>query len=283
MANHVRPPAVAGQFYPDEPEELTSLINASFLHRIGPGSLPPAKQPCPGLLGLVSPHAGYVYSGPVAAHGYLAASTPESLELAVIVGPNHWGIGSGVATFKHGAWRTPLGVVDVDEESAETLVRDCGIVDFDELAHRNEHSIEVQIPFLQRIFHSGFKILPICMAMQDRTTSVEIGKALADVVRGKRFLIIASSDFTHYENSESASRKDLKLIDAICRLDTGEHYAAVQRLDVSICGYGPIAATMEAVKALGGREGRLLKYATSGDLTGRHESVVGYASIAFLR
>lgn len=277
----VRPPAVAGQFYPADKEELASNIEDCFTHKLGPGKAPPASEAYGTLVGLVSPHAGYMYSGPVAAHGYYASSARADITTFIILGPNHWGVGSGVATYKEGSWRTPLGDVEIDKAAAQELAQASGLVDFDETAHRNEHSIEVQVPFLQRIFTKGFKILPVSMALQDRATAVELGQAVSEVAAKRKAFLIASSDFTHYQDHKTAARKDGELIKAIERLDVNQFYTTLERLDVSACGYGPIAATMTATKILGAKGGRLLKYATSGDTTGDYSSVVGYASIAF--
>ncbi|MCS7116424.1 MAG: MEMO1 family protein [Nitrososphaerota archaeon] len=275
----LRYPAVADQFYPGEPTSLRESIEECFLHRLGPGKKPPSTGDLGKVIGLVSPHAGYMYSGPVAAHGYYAISFLKNVRLIVIIGPNHWGLGSGVAVYPSGAWITPLGRVEVDKDAAEQLLKSSDIVDFDELAHRNEHSIEVQIPFLQYTFPKGFKILPICMALQDKLTSVEVGEALADVIKGKDALLIASSDFTHYESQESAFKKDSEAIKAICDLDVDRFYTVIRKMDISTCGHGPIAVLMTVAKKLNVAKGTLLKYATSGDITGDFSAVVGYASI----
>lgn len=231
---------------------------------------------------MVSPHAGYMYSGPIAAHGYYVCSQMKGIELVVILGPNHWGLGSGVATVKAGVWRTPLGDVEVDADAAKDLVQSSKIVDFSEDAHLREHSIEVQLPFLQFIYGAGFKLLPICMLMQDKRTASEVADALLSVIEKRKALLVASSDFTHYEDHRSASEKDRRLIESILGLDIDGLYDTLERLNVSACGYGPIAVVMNVVKRLGCKEGRLLKYATSGDVTGDYGAVVGYASIIFV-
>lgn len=277
----VRQPAVAGQFYAGDTEGLRAEVAACFTHRLGPGKMPPAAKTVERICGLVSPHAGYMYSGSVAAHGYYACSSLEDVELFVIVGPNHYGLGSGVATVREGRWRTPLGDVLIDAQAAKELVAASGLIDFDELAHQREHSIEVQVPFLQFIFGERHRILPVSMALQDRKTAVEVGTAIASVVKKRRAVLIASSDFTHYEPHEQAARKDGELIKAIVGLDVAKHYTTLERLNVTACGYGPIAAIMTAVKELRASGGRLLKYATSGETSGDYGAVVGYASILF--
>lgn len=279
----VRRPAVAGQFYESDPTTLKRSIEESFLHPLGPQKTPPAPIADEEIAGLISPHAGYIYSGPIAAHGYYYASSLPTPELVVILGPNHWGLGSGVATFPEGVWRTPLGDLEVSAEDAKTIVKISGIVDFSEEAHRREHSIEVQLPFLQYIFNSRFRILPISMLFQDRETAVEVGHAIAKLVKGRRCLIIASSDLTHYESQREAARKDAEFINAALSLDVLKLYGVIQRLDVSACGYGPIAALMTAANDLSLKRAELLRYATSGDVSGDRSSVVGYASIRFCK
>jgi len=277
----IRRPAVAGIFYLLDSNELTLSIGESFLHRIGPRKKPPSSEAVGEKVALVSPHAGYMYSGPVAAHGYYACSYLKSTELVVITGPNHHGIGSGVATVREGTWETPLGKVEVDSDSAKRLVESSGIVDFDDSAHGREHSIEVQIPFLQYIYGDKFKILPISMMLQDMSTAIDVGKAIADCVKDKKCLLIASSDFTHYEAQGVASRKDSEAIKAILQMDVPRLYDVIENLDITMCGYGPVATMITAAKELNMKKGRLLQYATSGDITGDYSSVVGYASILF--
>jgi len=277
----LRHPAVAGFFYSSDSNELRESIRESFLNRVGPGKEPPTNEFIEKKVALVSPHAGYMYSGPVAAHGYYACSSFKNIELVVIAGPNHQGIGSGVATVKEGIWETPLGKVEVDSDSAKHLVEFSSIVDFDESAHKHEHSIEVQIPFLQYIYGNNFRILPVSMMLQDFTTSVEVGKAIANCVKAKNSLLIASSDFTHYEEHEVASKKDSEVIKAILQIDISKLYDTIEDLHISMCGYGPVAAIITAAKELNITKGKLLKYSTSGDITGDFSSVVGYASIIF--
>jgi hypothetical protein len=279
----VRQPAVAGQFYSARREDLLAEVEKCYTHPLGPGRTPPSEVEVKELAAYVAPHAGYMYSGPVAAHTYYWASGLRRVELVVVVGPNHWGVGSGVATVDGGVWVTPLGEVEVDREAARALVRESGIVDIDESAHRFEHSLEVQLPFLQHIFQEGFKLLPVTMRLQDRATAEEVGRAIAKIVAGRRALLVASSDFTHYEPHDSASKKDRAMIEAIEALDVVGMYSRLERMNISACGYGAIAAIMVAARELGSRAGKLLKYATSGDVTGDRSSVVGYAAIDLVR
>jgi len=275
----VRKPAVAGSFYPAKKDELLQMIENCFMHPYGPGKKPPVSNG-KRIIGMVCPHAGYMYSGPVAAQSYYEASSLKA-DLIVMIGPNHYGIGSGIATMKEGSWETPLGFVDVNTNAAERVVKLSGIVDYDDVAHSEDHCLEVQLPMLQYIYKHKFKILPIILWMQDRETAVGIGKTIAEIVKNENALLIASSDFTHYEPNEQAHRKDGELIKTILELDVSKYYTVLERLNVTACGYGAIASIMTAAKILGARKGELLKYATSGDIAGNKSSVVGYASILF--
>ncbi|MEM2759832.1 MAG: MEMO1 family protein [Nitrososphaerales archaeon] len=274
----VRKPAVAGSFYPASKDELLRMIESCFLHPYGPQKKSPSGIDRK-IIGMVCPHAGYMYSGPVAAHSYYAASS-LNIDLVIMVGPNHYGIGSGVAVMREGSWETPLGSVDVDNKVAESIAKISGIIDFDDAAHSEDHCLEVQLPMLQYIYRQ-FKIVPIIMWMQDKDTAEGVARAIAEIGKGGNVLLIASSDFTHYEPNEEAHRKDMELIKTILELDVNKYYSVLRRLEVSACGYGAVAVVMIAAKMLGAKNGELLKYATSGDITGSKDSVVGYGSILF--
>jgi hypothetical protein len=265
----MRRPAVAGQFYPRHPEDLVKALEGAFRDAAGGGPLP--------IRGAVVPHAGYIYSGGVAAEVY--SVIPER-ETYVLIGPNHHGLGLPVALSKE-SWMTPLGEVGCDLELADELFG--GIIEVDESAHLYEHSLEVQIPFLQARYQ-GFKILPISMGLQDEETAVEVGEAVGEAVKrlGRDCTIIASSDFTHYESQEDARRKDSQVIEAILRMDVPAIYRVVYGLNLTSCGYGPISAAITASRILGAESGKLLRYSTSGDVTGDYGQVVGYGAIAFI-
>jgi hypothetical protein len=235
------------------------------------------------IYGIISPHAGYAYSGSVAANGYYQVSDMD-YETVIITGPNHYGIGSGVATMRQSLWKTPLGDVEVNTDFADTISKNT-VIDTDDFSHIRDHCLEVQLPFLQCIRKDDtFRIVPIIMNLQDIDTAKDVGKTIAQAITSAsaKTLLIASSDFTHYEPNEEAHRKDLELIDTILSLDVSSFYAVLERLDISACGYGAIASIMIAVKELGASKAELLRYATSGDTTGDKSSVVGYASIVFL-
>ena len=275
----IRTPAVAGMFYPKEKDELRTVIRDCFLHSFGPGKVPPTAND-ENILGVICPHAGYMYSGPVATNSFYSISSQKP-ELVIIVGPNHWGIGCGVAAMKEGQWQTPLGNVEVDTESAIQINKITKVIELDFFSHTRDHSLEVQVPILQEVYSHKFKILPIILINQDYRTAKEVGSAIAKIANTKKTMIVGSSDFTHYEENSYAHKQDTALIEPILDLDVEGFYRILQENQVSACGYGAIASTMVACKELGAKKGKLLKYATSGDVTGDKSSVVGYASIVF--
>jgi AmmeMemoRadiSam system protein B len=276
----VRTPAVAGMFYPKTNQELKSSIRNCFLHNYGPGKIPCSPEDKK-IIGVICPHAGYQYSGPIAANSYYAISSQRP-ELVIIIGPNHWGIGLDVATMKEGAWRTPLGDIEIDRECAIKINKICKFIEIDSFSHTRDHCLEVQLPMLQEIFSHKFKILPLILIDQSYNTAREIGKAIAKIAKIKKTMIIGSSDFTHYESNDFAHAQDKSLIDTVVSLDADKFYKVLQEKQITACGYGAIASTMIACKELGATKGILNKYATSGDITGDKSSVVGYSSIVFV-
>ena len=274
----IRTPAVAGMFYPSKKNELKQSIKDSFLHKLGPGKIPPSGQKNK-IYGIICPHAGYMYSGPIACQSYYAISS-DLPELFIIIGPNHWGIGSNVATMKNIKWQTPLGEVEVDSETADEISKLANVIEIDNFSHSREHSLEVQVPILQEMC-SNFRIVPIVLLNQNKEVAFQVGAAVAKIAEKRKVMIIGSSDFTHYEPNEFAYAQDKALIEPILELDVDRFYEVLQERNVSTCGYGAIASTMVASKELGATKGELLKYATSGDVTGDKSSVVGYGSIIF--
>jgi hypothetical protein len=224
-----------------------------------------------------------MFSGPVAAHAYYKLALDGKPDVVVVFGPNHTGYGSALAVMDEGVWRTPLGDVEVDGETANQIVRESRIVDVDDSAHRLEHSIEVQLPFLQYLYGSQFKIVPICFLMQDLPSARDVGKAVAKVLAGKNGVIIASSDMTHYEARERAAKNDRLALEAVEAMDEAKFYSVIETHRVTACGYGPIAALITASKILGAKEAKLLCYKTSGDIIGDYSSVVGYAAVCFTK
>jgi len=220
-----------------------------------------------------------VYSGPIACNS-INGVLSQSPELFIIIGPNHWGIGRNVATMTECEWETPLGRTKVDSESAQEILKISQTIESDFFSHSREHSLEVQLPILQKKF-TNFKILPISLIDQSKETAYDVGKAVAKIAKKKKAVIIGSSDFTHYEPNEFAHEQDLALIEPILEMNVDKFYDILEKRKVTACGYGAIAATIIACKELGATRGELLKYATSGDIAGDKSSVVGYGSIVF--
>jgi len=275
----VRKPAVAGSFYEASRERLKEQIERCFLHKLGPGKLPQLSSAIGRrVVALVCPHAGYMYSGPLAARSYGRLAEHGKVESFIILGPNHTGLGSAVSMYAEGAWETPLGEAEIDSELAAEIKRNCGMIDAEEEAHRYEHSIEVQIPFLQYV-QGHVKFVPICMMLQDLVTSVEVGESVAKVVKGRNVVILASTDMSHYEPHDRTIAKDKFAIDAILRLDEKSLQEVVEKRSITMCGYGPVTAALRAAKALGASKASLLGYGTSGDTSGDYGSVVGYLSV----
>ena len=280
----IRRPTQAGSFYEGDAEALKAQIENCFLQELGPKKRPHVnKSGLRKIVGLICPHAGYMFSGAVAANAYYELASDGRPDTVVIMGPNHTGYGSALAVVSEGFWRTPLGDVEVDGEIANRIVQETNILDIDELAHRFEHSIEVQLPFLQYLYGSEFKFVPICFQMQDLASAMEVGSALAEVLANKNAVVIASSDMTHYEPQGNASGKDLAALKAVEAMDEKRFHSTIEKQNITACGYGPITALITAAKGLGVTEAKLLCYKTSGDTTGDYSSVVGYAAVSFKR
>lgn len=280
----VRHPFVAGSWYAGTSHALRKQIERCFTHELGPGETPKvAEKGARNVVGLVCPHAGYMYSGPVAAHAYYKLAADGRPDIVVIFSPNHTGFGSALALMNEGVWRTPLGDVEIDMTVANQILAESNLIDVDDRAHAREHSIELQLPFLQYLYGAAFKFVPICFLMQDLESSRDVGLAVSKVLSGKNALVIASTDMTHYESQRSAEKKDKMAIDAATKLDEEQYYSLVESHNISTCGYGPTVAAITAAKKLGAIEGQLLCYRTSGDITGDFSAVVGYSSIAFMK
>ncbi len=288
---HIRKASVAGQFYSGNKTNLIESIRDCFLDERGPGSLPKITKSEKNIIGLVVPHAGYVYSGAIAAHSYYNLSKNGFADSFIILGPNHTGYGSGVSVMTDGIWETPLGEITINSSMAEQIWK--GIIDKDESAHTHEHSIEVQLPFLQ--FSAGDKkieFVPVCMNMQDYQTAQEVGIILAEVIKNskEKIVIIASSDFSHagfnymsmppegLRVDEYADKQDKLAIDMIINLDPKGLVDTVQKNNISMCGYGPVAAMLTAAKLLGAENVELLKYGTSYEVQ-PSSSCVGYGAL----
>ena len=275
----IREPVVAGQFYPDKEEDLRHMINYCIEHKYGPGSN--HTMPNEKIFGIICPHAGYVYSGPTACHSYKSISS-QNPELVIMIGPNHFGIGRDAATMVDAQWHTPLGMVQVDSDSAKQVAEISKFIEIDEYSHSKDHSLEVQIPMLQEILSNDFQILPIILRAQDMETATDVGNAVSEIAKKKNAVIIASSDFTHYEENSFAHQQDKALLEPILEMNIERFYQVLNEKRVTACGYGAMASAMIACKNLGAAKGELLSYATSGDMSGNTESVVGYGAIKFV-
>ncbi|MEM3839285.1 MAG: AmmeMemoRadiSam system protein B [Candidatus Micrarchaeaceae archaeon] len=272
-----RRPAVSGLFYPSDPAELAQCVE-NMVKGADNGANYGKIVSC------VAPHAGYVYSGSVAARTYAALKRMDglgSIDTFVVIGPNHTGLGYPISVSVAESWATPLGKVRNDVEFAEFVSGEGGIA-LDESAHRSEHSVEVQLPFLQ-VIAERFNCVFVCMGDQSygscKLLERSVSKA-AEALR-RRILVIASSDFNHYESIEIAKRKDLPAIKLLERLDAIGFHRTIEASDDSACGYGPVTVAALYAKRHGAENGKLLEYSTSGSVTGDYSSVVAYSSIVF--
>ncbi|MEN2999616.1 MAG: AmmeMemoRadiSam system protein B [Acidilobaceae archaeon] len=275
----IRHPYHAGSFYPERREELLSSIRSSFLHPLGPQQLPSGHGSQRLSYAFLVPHAGYMYSGPVAAHAYYHLSRERVPETVILVGPNHTGLGLAVSVFPKGAWKTPLGDVQVDEEVARLISAFSGIAAPDTKAHIYEHSLEVQLPFLQFVLGERFKIVPITVMAQVPSISRALAVAAMRVREeaGVDAVVVATSDLNHYEPHDIALKKDSLVLEEFLKPDPEGVFRAVEEYSVSACGPGAMAMVAQIAKMAGTRP-QLLSHATSGDVTGEKDWVVGYAS-----
>ncbi len=287
----IRKPVVAGQFYPGSKDGLQRQITECFMDKRGCGILPKIEMGEKDITGLIVPHAGYIYSGAIASFTYQYLAAHGFADSFIILGPNHTGAGSGVSVMTNGSWETPLGVVPINSDLAQQIITD--IVDCDEMAHRNEHSIEVQLPFLQYIAkEKKFDFVPVCMMMQDVKTATDVGMILAEAINKseKKIVMIASSDFSHagfnYMSMPPegmrvdlyASKQDKYAIDKILALDPKGLVETVHDKNITMCGYGPVASMLVAAKKLGATKAELLKYGTSYEVH-PNTSCVGYGAL----
>ena len=264
----IRPPAVAGRFYPGRPEWLTHQLDQYLGNE---------TEKIDGALGCIVPHAGYMYSGPVA--GAVFGKLPKR-QTYIILCPNHTGRGAPFAIMSSGEWLTPLGRAQVNPRVAKLLRQACHLLMEDSEAHEDEHSLEVQLPFLQRSV-GNFSFVPIAIGSIGYSGLESLGHSIAQVVKPDAgdSLVIASSDMNHYEPDGLTREKDHKAIEKILALDPQGLYEVVRREDISMCGYGPAIVMLTAAKDLGAGHAQLIKYATSADTTGDRDAVVGYAGI----
>lgn len=266
----LRSPAVAGRFYPDDAKELARQV-ASFCV---PSAEPPRRA-----IACMVPHAGYLYSGHVAGAVYASILVPNRF---LLLGPRHFPRGKPQAILSEGAWLTPLGRAEIDSELAAELKRAHPALVEDEVAHQTEHALEVQLPFLQSLA-GNFRFVPIALGTVNYAELESLGRAIASVLarRAEPVLMIASSDMNHYESDEITRRKDGMALERVLVLDPRGLYDTVRNNGITMCGFGPAVSVLTASRLLGATRATLVRYATSGDITGDRHEVVGYAGVIF--
>ena len=263
----IRKPIVAGQFYPQTEDMLNKMLSKLI-------DVESEKQE---VTGIIVPHAGYIYSGYVAGK---VISKVEVKKTAIILGTNHTGSGETFGIMTKGSWMTPLGEAKIDIEIAQSILKESLLLKEDGVSHMSEHSIEVEIPFLQYL-RKDIKIVPIAISLADIKDYQQLGKEIADGFKkiGRSALFMASTDFTHYESKDRAEEKDRLAIDAILSLDEQMLFDLVKEKNISMCGVGPTCTLISICKNLGAKKAGLVKYQTSGDISGDYSSVVGYAGL----
>jgi len=262
-----RNPAVAGQFYPASSQDLSKQVEGFIT--------PDAEKEV--AIGIVSPHAGLIYSGEVAGEVYSKVRIPDTI---ILIGPNHTGLGRPVSIISSGSWQMPTGELMIDSEIAGLLKEKTGLIEENTAAHTMEHSLEVQLPFILH-FSENTMIVPITMMTDSLDVCREVGEAIADVIQATEHsvLIAASSDMSHYETDATARRKDNMAIEKVLDMDPEGLYATVINENISMCGIIPVATMLYAARKLGAKESRLVKYMTSGETSGDYDQVVGYAGM----
>jgi len=262
-----RQPAVAGQFYPGSEGKLRAALSQLIPKHASPKSVK----------GIISPHAGYVYSGAIAGRVFSQVAIPDTV---LIIGPNHHGTGAAAALYPDGEWLTPLGASTVNSRLNSLLLQHTPFIQSDSVAHQLEHSLEVQLPFIQYL-HPAVTISAICIGHGDYSPLRDIGLGIADAIReyGEEVLIVASSDMTHYESADAAREKDQKALERVLALDGKGLLEVCQRRGITMCGVVPATVMIEATLRLGAKEAELVAYGTSGDVTGDNDQVVGYAAV----
>ncbi len=275
-----RKPYVSGYFYPSSREALIENLKNLFMDEKGAGIFEVKDRWDKKLVGVVSPHAGYMYSGYTATFSYKKIAEHGNPKKFIIIGPNHTGNGNNVSVYAEGFWETPLGNVNIDEKLAYEVVDRMENARVDEIAHLFEHSIEVQLPFLQFLFGDDFTFVPICLKDQRYETTKKLADALLKIKED--FVIIASSDLNHYEDHRTTYEKDMVAIKAIESRDTKKFYEVLEKFNISACGLGSIATLMNYANSKDAKP-FLLDHKTSGEVSGDLINTVGYASIAFER
>ena len=267
----VRRAAVAGSWYPAHPDALAREVDR-YLAAAGE---PLAATP----LAIIAPHAGLVYSGPIAAHAYNLLRGHD-IEIAVLVGPSHYVGFDGAAIYERGAFETPLGPVPIAEHCAAAVRTASREIRPHPTAHVREHSLEMQLPFLKRVL-PDVQIVPLVMGHQSRQTAYDVGDAVAAAVKGRKAVLVASTDLSHYQRAATAAKLDDKVIQQVLRFDPDSLMSLLEICPEHACGGGPMVSVMRAAKMLGAADARVLKYGDSGDVSGDKDAVVGYLAAAF--
>ena len=267
----LRLPAVAGRFYPSDPKELTSVVRE--YSRADARYSPMSVKAC------LVPHAGYIYSGHVAGAVFARITLPRKI---IVLGVRHYPRGEPVAILSSGAWRTPLGDAPIDEGLAAELRQQSALLCEDSLAHSTEHSLEVQVPFLQ-VLAPGFSFVPVALGTVQFESLVGVGEGIARALGSAKesVLLLTTSDLNHYEDDATTRSKDGKAIDRLLGLDARGLYDTCRNEEISMCGLGPAVAMLTALNAMGAKKAELVQYATSGDVSGDRSQVVGYAGMIF--
>ena len=267
----LRRTAVAGSWYPASPDALVREVDR-YLKAV-------ERFPAGEAIAIVAPHAGLMYSGPIAAHAY-SLLAGRDIEVAVLVGPSHYVGFEGVALYERGAFETPLGTMPIAESCASAIALASRRVREHATVHVREHSLEMQLPFLKRVLPEA-AIVPLVMGRQSRETAYELGEAIAAGVAGRRAVLIASTDLSHYEHAATAEKLDSQVIEQVRQFDAAGLMSALEAFPDLACGGGPTVSVMLAAKALGARDALVLKYGNSGDVSGDKDAVVGYLAAAF--
>lgn len=281
----LRKPAVSGTFYPNNKEDLIESIKDSFLSPLGVGKLPSDVNDFNGdvyPINVMVPHAGFIYSGPIASHSYFEIAKHGIPDVFIILSPNHTGFGREISIYNEGSWQTPLGDVSVCREFADAIISYSDIAGADFDAHLKEHSIEVQLPFLQ-FLSNNFQIVPITIANQSLSTSHDLATAISKAGEkiGKSYCVIASTDLSHFNTQERANKVDGFVLDDISEMNEFKLFEEIVQYNITMCGYGPVMTNI-IISKLTEKDGcNILAYATSGDISGDFSQVVGYASAIF--
>lgn len=267
----LRKAAVAGSWYPADPNVLAREVDR-YLDAVD-------RTPSGAPLAIIAPHAGLMYSGPVAAYSYKLLAGRD-IEVAVLVGPSHYVGFEGVAVYDCGAFETPFGPIAISAHCAAAMAMASPLVREHATAHGREHSLEMQLPFLKRVLPDA-EIVPLVMGHQRRETAYALGDAIATAVKGRRAVLVASTDLSHYQNAATAATLDNQVIQQVLRFDPDGLMSALEAFPEHACGGGPTVSVMLAARALGARDARVLKYGDSGDVSGDKDAVVGYLAAAF--